>query len=93
VGELWNERSVAVAQQTLRVARKRQRREDTPPTPPPAPDAAVDDVMPQLLEVITQAAGLHAELPTILTRDSAGGALAIVMALRLRNSAGCARLQ
>jgi acetyl esterase/lipase len=53
------------------------------PAYPLAPEATVDDVLPRVLEVVAAEAG--PELPTILMGDSAGGALAIVTALRLRN--------
>ena len=56
------------------------------PAYPLAPDATVDDVLPRLLEVVAEAA--DPELPTILMGDSAGGALAIVTALRLQNLGG-----
>jgi epsilon-lactone hydrolase len=55
------------------------------PAYPLAPTATVDDVLPRLLQVEAQAAQLDPHLPTILMGDSAGGALAIVMGLRLRD--------
>lgn len=63
---------------------------DTPaevvvPAYPLAPGATVDDVLPRLLQVEAQVAGKDPHLPTILMGDSAGGALAIVMGLRLRD--------
>jgi acetyl esterase/lipase len=58
------------------------------PAYPLAPDATVDDVLPRLLEVAAQPAGGGSELPTILMGDSAGGALAIVTALQLRDRPG-----
>jgi len=53
------------------------------PDYPLAPDATVDDVLPKLLQVV--ASSSDADLPTILMGDSAGGALVIAMALRLRD--------
>jgi acetyl esterase/lipase len=53
------------------------------PAYPLAPDATVDDVLPALLEV---ALSVDADdRPTILMGDSAGGALVLVMAQRLRD--------
>lgn len=53
------------------------------PAYPLAPDATVDDVLPRLLEI----AGLDGRprLPTVFMGDSAGGALALVLAQRLRD--------
>ena len=63
---------------------------DTPaevvvPAYPLAPDATVDDVLPRLLQAEAQGGRTDPRLPTILMGDSAGGALAIVMALRRRD--------
>jgi acetyl esterase/lipase len=55
------------------------------PAYPLAPTATVDDVLPRLLQVEAQAARADPHLPTLLMGDSAGGALAIVMGLRLRD--------
>jgi acetyl esterase/lipase len=53
------------------------------PAYPLAPDATVDDVLPALLEV---ALSVDADdRPTMLMGDSAGGALVLVMAQRLRD--------
>jgi acetyl esterase/lipase len=54
------------------------------PDYPLAPDATVDDVLPKLLEVA--ASNTDPEVPTVLMGDSAGGALVIAMALRLRDT-------
>ena len=50
-----------------------------------APDATVDDVLPRLLAVQGAAAGWAPRLPTVLMGDSAGGALVLAMATRLRD--------
>lgn len=50
------------------------------PAYPLAPDAHVDTVLPRLLEL---AAGMDDELPLVLMGDSAGGALALVLARQL----------
>jgi epsilon-lactone hydrolase len=55
------------------------------PAYPLAPDATVDDVLPRLLDVEVAVAGSDPELPTILMGDSAGGALVLAMATRLRD--------
>jgi acetyl esterase/lipase len=55
------------------------------PAYPLAPDSTVDDVLPALVEVATDVASQHPELPTILMGDSAGGALVLAMATRLRH--------
>ena len=52
------------------------------PAYPLAPDATVDEVVPRLLDVVRHAG--DTSLPTILMGDSAGGALAIVLAQQLR---------
>ncbi|MGH3425393.1 MAG: alpha/beta hydrolase fold domain-containing protein, partial [Nocardioidaceae bacterium] len=48
---------------------------------PLAPDATVDDVLPRLLALEEQT---DSHLPTVLMGDSAGGALAIVIAQQMR---------
>ena len=53
------------------------------PAYPLAPDATVDDVLPRLLDLVRAAAGEG--LPTVLMGDSAGGALVLVLAQRLRD--------
>jgi epsilon-lactone hydrolase len=58
------------------------------PAYPLAPDATVDDVLPALVEVATLVASQDPELPTILMGDSAGGALILAMATRLRDDGG-----
>ena len=55
------------------------------PAYPLAPDATVDDVLPSLLDVEAAVARSAPELPTILMGDSAGGALVLAMATRLRD--------
>ena len=55
------------------------------PDYPLAPDATVDDVLPKLLQLEAAATDSDRDLPTILMGDSAGGALVIAMALRLRD--------
>ena len=55
------------------------------PDYPLAPDATIDDVLPKLLEVEASASGSDPRLPAILMGDSAGGALVIAMAMRLRD--------
>lgn len=54
------------------------------PAYPLAPDATVDDVLPRLLEVTLGAEQSGPQLPVVLMGDSAGGALVIAMAARLR---------
>lgn len=54
------------------------------PAYPLAPGATVDDVLPRLLEV-EQATCRVDPLPTVFMGDSAGGALALVLAQRLRD--------
>jgi epsilon-lactone hydrolase len=58
------------------------------PDYPLAPEATVDDVLPQLLQVEAAASSSGPGVPTLLMGDSAGGALVIAMALRLRDTAG-----
>lgn len=53
------------------------------PAYPLAPDATVDDVLPRLLDIVTGTPP-DDDLPTILMGDSAGGALALVLAQQLR---------
>lgn len=55
------------------------------PAYPLAPDVTVDDVLPRLLDVEAHARRTAPELPTVVMGDSAGGALSIVLALRLRD--------
>jgi monoterpene epsilon-lactone hydrolase len=62
--------------------------EVTVPAYPLAPEATVDDVLPALVEVATTVASQQPELPTILMGDSAGGALILAMATRLRDQGG-----
>lgn len=57
------------------------------PAYPLAPEATFDDVMPRLLEVEAETAA-HDDLPTVLMGDSAGGALVLVLAARLRDEGG-----
>lgn len=58
------------------------------PAYPLAPDATVDDVLPRLLELV-RATGTDApSLPTVLMGDSAGGALVLALAARLRDGGG-----
>lgn len=56
------------------------------PAYPLAPDHTVDDVVPRLLDVVTDAGS--PELPTVLMGDSAGGALVLVLARELRDRGG-----
>ncbi|MCW2787326.1 MAG: Alpha/beta hydrolase fold-3 domain protein [Marmoricola sp.] len=53
------------------------------PAYPLAPGATVDDVLPILLDLVTSLA--DDPTPTVIMGDSAGGALAIVLAQRLRD--------
>jgi epsilon-lactone hydrolase len=55
------------------------------PAYPLAPAATVDDVLPRLLDVQAEASDADPGLPSMLMGDSAGGALVIAMALRLRD--------
>jgi monoterpene epsilon-lactone hydrolase len=55
------------------------------PAYPLAPDATLDDVLPRLQQVEAEAAQAEPRLPTVLMGDSAGGALVIAMALRMRD--------
>lgn len=57
------------------------------PAYPLAPDATVDDVLPRLVQLHGQVA--HRDgLPTVLMGDSAGGALVLAMAARIRDLGG-----
>ncbi|WP_187271901.1 alpha/beta hydrolase fold domain-containing protein [Aeromicrobium terrae] len=53
------------------------------PAYPLAPDATVDDVVPRLTDLAAHEAG---QGPTVLMGDSAGGALALVLAQQLRDA-------
>jgi epsilon-lactone hydrolase len=55
------------------------------PAYPLAPDATVDDVLPRLLELTREAEQSDPKLPLVLMGDSAGGALVLAMAARLRD--------
>jgi epsilon-lactone hydrolase len=55
------------------------------PAYPLAPDATIDEVLPRLLQVEAAVGRSTPELPTILMGDSAGGALVLAMATRLRD--------
>jgi epsilon-lactone hydrolase len=55
------------------------------PAYPLAPDATVDHVLLRLLDVQAEASGASPDLPLVLMGDSAGGALVLAMALRLRD--------
>lgn len=57
------------------------------PAYPLAPDATVEDVLPRLLDLVVDARRSDPPLPVILMGDSAGGALALVVAQQLRGSA------
>ena len=58
------------------------------PAYPLSPDATVDDVLPRLLELVTAVSASAPALPTLLMGDSAGGALVLALATRLRDSGG-----
>ena len=49
-----------------------------------APDATLDEVLPQLLELHADMTAARPDLPVVLMGDSAGGALVLAMAIRLR---------
>jgi acetyl esterase/lipase len=55
---------------------------------PLTPDATVDDVLPRLLELVTAVSAAAPALPTLLMGDSAGGALVLALATRLRDGGG-----
>ncbi len=55
------------------------------PEYPLAPDATVDEVLPRLVEVID---GAGSGLPTLLMGDSAGGAIVLALAAKLRDDGG-----
>jgi monoterpene epsilon-lactone hydrolase len=55
------------------------------PAYPLAPDATVDDVLAGLLELYRQTTDAHPGRPVVLMGDSAGGALVLAMACRLRD--------
>jgi acetyl esterase/lipase len=57
------------------------------PAYPLAPDATVDDVLPRLVQLHGQVSHRD-DLPTVLMGDSAGGALALAMAARIRDLGG-----
>jgi acetyl esterase/lipase len=52
-----------------------------------APDATLDTVLPRLLEVYGELVRQAPHLPLVLMGDSAGGALVLAMAMRLRDLA------
>jgi acetyl esterase/lipase len=54
---------------------------------PLAPDATVDDVLPRLVQLHGQVANRD-DLPTVLMGDSAGGALVLALAARIRDLDG-----
>lgn len=54
------------------------------PAYPLAPGSTVDDVLPRLVDLVTEIHGGDPDLPTILMGDSAGAALALVVAGQLR---------
>lgn len=56
------------------------------PAYPLAPDATVDDVLPRLLELYAALLDGPDVLPVVLMGDSAGGALVLAMAQRLRDT-------
>lgn len=55
------------------------------PAYPLAPDVTVDDVLPRLAQVYAEAHRARPGLPTVLMGDSAGGALVLSLAARLRD--------
>jgi epsilon-lactone hydrolase len=55
------------------------------PAYPLAPGARVDDVLPRLLDAESSARAADPEVQTVLMGDSAGGALVVAMAMRLRD--------
>lgn len=55
------------------------------PAYPLAPDATLDDVLPPLLRVYGDLRDSEPDLPVVLMGDSAGGALALALAQRLRD--------
>jgi len=57
------------------------------PAYPLAPDATVDDVLPRLVQLHGQVANRD-HLPTVLMGDSAGGALVLALATRIRDLGG-----
>lgn len=59
------------------------------PAYPLAPDHTVDEVLPRLLDLVTTVQSSEPRLPVVLTGDSAGGALVLVLARVLRDR-GCA---
>lgn len=54
------------------------------PEYPLAPDATLDEVLPRLLDVYTEMTRARPDLPVVIMGDSAGGALVLAMAIRLR---------
>ena len=58
------------------------------PAYPLAPDATLDDVLPRLVQLATEAEESVPGRPTILMGASAGGALVLAMAERLRDLGG-----
>ena len=55
---------------------------------PLAPDHTLDEVLPRLVELHDQVQARGRPLPTVLMGDSAGGALVLAMARRLRGGTG-----
>jgi len=58
------------------------------PAYPLAPDHTVDEVLPELLDLVTAVQSSEPRLPVVLTGDSAGGALVLVLARTLRDGGG-----
>jgi len=55
------------------------------PAYPLAPGHTVDEVLPKLLDLVTSVQSREPRLPVVLIGDSAGGALVLVLARRLRD--------
>lgn len=60
------------------------------PAYPLVPDATVDDVVPRLLGLLDDVRRADPHLPTVLMGDSAGGALVLTLACRLRDRSSAA---